>query len=107
MPKYLFQASYTAAGLQGLIKDTASGRKAAVQKAVKSLGGKLETMYYSFGKDDVVLIADLPSNAAAATVALAAGSSGLVRIRTTPLLAMEEADEAIGMKTKYRAPGSE
>jgi uncharacterized protein with GYD domain len=107
MPKYLVQASYTAQGLQGLIKDAASGRKAAIQKAVKSLGGKLETMYYAFGKDDVILIADVPGNTAAAALALAAGSSGLVRIRTTPLLTIEEADEAIALKSKYRAPGTE
>jgi len=107
MPKYLFQASYTAEGLQGLMKDTASGRKAAVQKAVKSLGGKLECMYYAFGKDDVILIADLPSNSAAATIGLVAGAAGLVHIRTTPLLTIEETDKAIATKSKYRAPGAE
>lgn len=107
MPKYLIQASYTAEGLRGVIKDTASGRKAAVQKAAKSLGGKVESLYFTFGKDDVIVIVDLPGNTAAATISLAAGSSGLVRIRTTPLLTVEEIDEAIGMKSKYRAPGSE
>jgi hypothetical protein len=35
MPKYMIQASYTSAGLQGLAKDKASGRKAAVQAAMK------------------------------------------------------------------------
>ncbi|HEV2202773.1 MAG TPA: GYD domain-containing protein [Bryobacteraceae bacterium] len=107
MPKYLIQASYTAEGLQGVIKDTASGRKAAVQKAAKSLGGKVESLYFTFGKDDVVVIVDLPGNTAAATISLAAGSSGLVHLRTTPLLTVEEVDEAIGMKSKYRAPGTE
>jgi uncharacterized protein with GYD domain len=107
MPKYLIQGSYTAAGLQGVIKDTASGRKAAVQKAAKSLGGKVESFYFSFGKDDVIVVVDLPGNTAAATISLAAGASGLVRIRTTPLLTVEEVDEAVAMKSKYRAPGSE
>lgn len=32
MPKYLIQATYTADGLKGLVKDTASGRKAAITK---------------------------------------------------------------------------
>lgn len=107
MPKYLFEASYTSEGLQGVIKDTASGRKAAVQKACKSLGGKLEAFYFSFGDNDVVLIADLPDNASAAAVSLAAGASGLVHLRTTPLLTTEEADKAIKIKSKYRAPGTE
>lgn len=38
MPKYLFEASYTAEGIKGLEKDKASGRKAALSKAVESLG---------------------------------------------------------------------
>ena len=105
MPKYLIQAGYTAEGLRGLIKDTASGRKAAVQKAVKGMGGKLEALYLSFGKDDVIGIADLPDNIAAAALSLAIGATGLVRIRTTPLLTVEEADKAIKHKAKYRAPG--
>ncbi len=106
MPKYLFQASYTVDGLKGLKKDGASGRKEAVQKYVKSLGGKLETMYYCFGKDDVILVCDLPNNIAAASVAATTGGTGMVRIRTTPLLTIEEADKALGTKGKYQAPGS-
>jgi hypothetical protein len=31
MPKYLFQAAYTAEGIKGLEKDKAAGRKAAIQ----------------------------------------------------------------------------
>jgi len=34
MPKYLFKATYTAEGIKGLEKDKASGRKAALSKAV-------------------------------------------------------------------------
>ena len=34
MPKYLFQATYTSEGIKGLEKDKASGRKAALSKAV-------------------------------------------------------------------------
>lgn len=106
MPKYLIQGSYTAEGLQGLKKDTASGRRAVVQAAVKALGGKVESFHFSFGKDDVVLIVDLPDNAAAMTIAAAASGSGAVRLHTTPLLTVEEADKALAAETKYRAPGA-
>jgi len=106
MPKFLCTAGYTAEGLQGVVKDTASGRKAAVQKAVRGLGGKLEAFYFSFGDDDVVLIVDLPDNTAAAAMSLAVGSSGLVQLRTTPLLTVEEVDKAIKAKSTYRAPGA-
>jgi uncharacterized protein with GYD domain len=105
MPKYLIQASYTAEGLQGLMKDTASGRKAAVQAAVKAVGGKVEALYYAFGADDAVIIADLPDNVTAAAVGLTTSASGAVRTRTTPLLTVEEVDQALKVQTKYRAPG--
>ena len=44
MPKFLVEANYTAEGFKGLVKDKASGRKAALTQAVKKLGGKLEAM---------------------------------------------------------------
>ena len=106
MPKYMLQASYTAEGVRGLMKDTASGRRAAVKASLKGAGGKLESMYYSFGKDDAVVIMDLPDNVAAASMSAAVGASGMVRVRTTPLLTVEEMDKALAKKSKYRAPGS-
>lgn len=106
MPKFMLQVSYTAEGVRGLIKDTASGRRAAVKAGVKSVGGKLESMYYCFGEDDAVVILDLPDNVAAASVVTAVGASGLVRARTTPLLTVEEMDKALAKKVGYKVPGS-
>jgi uncharacterized protein with GYD domain len=105
MPKYLIQGSYTADGFKGLIKEKASGRKAAVQAAMKSLKGKLESMYYALGSDDVILIVEAADNATIAALAVAAGSQGLVNVRTTPLLTIAEADQALELIPKYRAPG--
>lgn len=107
MPKFLCEAAYSAEGLNGLVTDTAAGRKAAVQKAVRALGGKLESFHFAFGDNDVVLILDLPDNVAAAALALAVGTTGLVQVRTTVLVTVEEMDKAIKIKTKYRAPGTE
>lgn len=107
MPKYLMQASYTPEGLKGLARDTAAGRKAAVQAALKSMKGKLECFYYSFGADDVILVVDVPDNASAAAIALKTAATGLVKIRTTPLLTPDEVDQALAMPAKYRAPGAE
>jgi uncharacterized protein with GYD domain len=106
MPKYLIQASYNAEGLKGLQKDGASGRRAAVTKAVKALNGKLESFYYALGEDDVVVIVDLPDNASVAALALSASGSGTVRTRTTALLTVEETDEALKKASAYRAPGA-
>jgi uncharacterized protein with GYD domain len=106
MPKYLVQASYTPEGIKGLVRDSASGRRADVQTAVTAVGGKLEAFYYAFGSDDVIMIFDLPSNIAAAAVGLAGAGTGAARVRTTPLLTVEEVDQALEIETTYRAPGS-
>lgn len=105
MPKYLIQACYTAEGIRGLVKDSAAGRRADVQAAVKALGGKVEVFYYAFGADDVISILDLPDNVTAAVVGLTTSASGTVRVRTTPLLTIEEVDKALDVQMKYRAPG--
>jgi uncharacterized protein with GYD domain len=106
MPKYLFQAKYTTEGIQGLVRDSASGRRADVQAAVKALGGNVEAFYYAFGDDDVVTILDLPDNIKAVALGLTTTGSGAVRVRTTPLLTVEDVDEALEIKTQYRAPGA-
>ena len=105
MAKYLVQASYTADGLKGLLKDKASGRKAAIMKTLTTLGGKLESIYYTFGDYDVILVIDLPDNAAAVALSAGVSATGSVRVKTTPLLTVEETDQALQKTLEYRPPG--
>ena len=105
MPKYLIQGRYSTEGIQGLVSDSASGRRADVQAAVKAIGGSLEVFYFAFGEDDVVAIVDLPDSIMAAALGLTISASGAVQARTTPLLTVEDVDKALEIKTKYRAPG--
>ena len=105
MPKYLIQGNYTTEGVKGLLKDKGSGRRAAVEAAAKSVGGTIECCYFTFGSDDVVIIAYLPDNATAASLALTVSATGAVNTRTTPLLTVEDVDRAVGIKMKYKAPG--
>jgi len=44
MPKYLLQASYSAEGSKGLLKDGGAKRVKAARTLIESLGGKLETI---------------------------------------------------------------
>jgi uncharacterized protein with GYD domain len=106
MPKFLVEATYTAEGYRGLSKDKASGRKAAITKAVKKLGGKLDAMYFCLGENDVILIVDMPDHIGAAALGSAACASGMTRTKTTILLTVGEADEALSKRVAYRAPGA-
>jgi uncharacterized protein with GYD domain len=99
------EASHTAEGIQGLIKDKASGRKAAVVQALADLGGKLEAIYFTLGERDVLVLCECPDNASAASLGLAASASGLVRTKITPLLTVEELDQTIAKSVNYRPPG--
>ncbi len=51
MPKYLFTASYTAEGIQGLLKDGGSKRREVAGKLIESLGGTIEAMYFCASGD--------------------------------------------------------
>lgn len=60
MAKYMMKASYTAEGTKGLTKDGGSARRAAVQKMIEGLGGRLECFYYTFGESDAFAIVRCP-----------------------------------------------
>lgn len=105
MAKFLIDASYTAEGVRGLMKDGAVARRKAVEEAVKPLKCKVEAMYFAFGKHDVVLIFDCPDNITATAIALAVNASGMVETRTTVLMTTEEVDQAIRKAPQYKMPG--
>ena len=105
MAKYLFEANYTPEGAKGIIKEGGSARRAAIEKAVTALGGRLEAFYFAFGGVDAYVIVDLPDNATAAAMALAVGQSGLASTKTVVLLTGEEVDAATKKSVTYRGPG--
>lgn len=105
MPKYLYQASYTAEGTKGLLKEGGSKRRAMVEEMTKAAGGKIEAFYFAFGDSDVYLIVDAPDQATAAALSLAVNASGAVTLKTTVLLTPEEVDQAAKKTVKYRSPG--
>jgi len=105
MSKFLIEASYTAEGLKGLQKDKASGRLEALTKAVQSLSGKVDSMHFALGDDDVIAIVDFADIQAAAALSAAVALTGLVRMRTTSLLTVVEMDQALARNAAYRGPG--
>ena len=105
MPKYMTRVSFTREGVKGLQQESATRRKEAVAKLVGSAGGKLEAFYFAFGPDDGIAIYDLPDNVTAASLSIASNATGHVHLNITPLMTVEEMDQAIAKSAKYHIPG--
>jgi uncharacterized protein with GYD domain len=105
MAKYLIEASYTAEGLKGVLKEGGTGRRDAVSAALKSMGGRVESMYYAFGATDVYVIVEAPDNVTVAALAMGIAATGTVALKTTVLLTVEEIDQAAKKTLSYRAAG--
>ena len=106
MAKYLVRVSYTLDGVRGVLKEGGSARRAVATKAIEGVGGSVDAFYFAFGADDVIVIADMPSQAAAASLGLTVTGAGGARTSMTPLITPEEVDEAITLHPDYRAPGA-
>jgi uncharacterized protein with GYD domain len=105
MPKYLFQASYTVQGEEGVRSKGGTDRRDAVADTMRSVGGELECLYFEFGDRDAFAIVDLPDNEAAAAVSLIENAAGGATVKTTVLLTPEQVDEAADRAVSYRPPG--
>ena len=106
MSKFLFRASYTQAGIQGVIKDGGTGRKAAIDALAASVGGSIESCYWALGDDDIFIVAELPDAIAAAAIGATVGATGAASVRTTVLLTAEDVDAMVAKHPSYRAPGA-
>jgi uncharacterized protein with GYD domain len=106
MAKYLVKASYTPDGIRGLMKEGGTARRAALQKVVEGVGGRIDAFYFAYGDADVYVISDLPDANTAMALSLAVNASGAVRLSTIPLITPEEMDAACKKSVAYRAPGA-
>ena len=105
MVKFLCMGSYTADGAKALANEGGSQRKAAVEKMVGGLGGKVEAFYFAFGDSDIYVIVDVPDTTSGAALTLAVNASGMVKISSVMLMTPEEIDAACKKTVSYRAPG--
>ncbi len=91
MPAYLFQGSYSAETWARLIQRP-EDREASLRAAAEQHGGRLLGLWFTFGADDVVVLAELPDAITAGAIAMAMAASGAFRnLRTTPLITSQEA----------------
>lgn len=106
MPKYLLHVNYVGEGFKGLLKEGGTKRRAAADQLVASTGGSIETMYYALGETDCFVIIDMPDQASVVAASLALNASGAVTSRVTPLMTVEDMDEAGRKSPTYHPPGS-
>lgn len=105
MGKYLIVGTYTSEGAKGLLREGGTGRRAAAEAAIASMGGSVESFHFALGSDEWYVIVDLPDNVAAAAVALAGTASGALRSRAIPLVTPEEMDVVAERTVDFRPPG--
>jgi uncharacterized protein with GYD domain len=103
MPFYMFQGRYTAEALKAMVK-TPQDREKAARALIKSVGGKLHSMYFCMGNEDFVAILEGPDDKTAAAASFAIGASGAFSGgATTKLMTTKEAMEAMKMAQKAAA----
>ena len=91
----LFEAAYTPEAWSAMVKNP-QDRAAAVEPAIRKLGGTMERFWLSFGEYDIVGIVQMPDTVAAAAFSLAVSAGGACKnVKTTPLLTVEEGVEAM------------
>ena len=95
MPHYLQQVAYSTDGWEALVEKP-QDRVEAVRPAIEKLGGKITSAWFAFGDYDVVLIIEMPTNVDASAIAMAfAAGGGCKSVKTTPLISVTEAVEAM------------
>ena len=86
MPIYMSLVNDTESGLRGIKKSLE--RLAATCKEAEELSGKVDMVYLTMGNRDLIIIADLPDDATAATFAFRLEPKG--NTRTTTMNAFRE-----------------
>ena len=106
MTHYLLQFDYTADAWAALIRKPAD-RSAAMQALAEANGGRLVGLFFCFTEYDGVVLFEVPTHAAASTIAVTAMAQGHIRRYTmTPLLTATEGVEVMRKSgtISYSAP---
>ena len=108
MPRYLTLFKYSTEGTKGFLKEKAAAREAALRKGFESVGGKLESVYWTYsGEYNGMIIGEIPDAATSAAFLTMVESTGVVSaFKTIELLTASEIDRAFAKSMTYRPPGS-
>jgi uncharacterized protein with GYD domain len=109
MPLFITYASYSNAGIKGIV-DKPADRTEAIKAMVDKTGGKLLAAYMTTGPHDVVIITEQPDGSDAVAIGMAAAASGAVaKIETVRAWTLGEfkgiAEKASRIAQVYVPPG--
>jgi uncharacterized protein with GYD domain len=93
MGKYVLLLRWTDQGIKN-VKDTIK-RAESFKAYLEKKGGKLDDIFYTFGKYDAIITAELPSDESAMSVSLSTGALGNVRITTLKAFSLDETKKII------------
>jgi uncharacterized protein with GYD domain len=110
MPTFITYASYSHAGIKGIV-DKPVDRTEPIRTLVEKAGGKLVAAYMTTGINDVVLVTEMPDGSDAVAVGMAASASGavskIVTVRAWPLGEFKGiAEKAARFAKAYTPPGA-
>ena len=88
MAKFISLIKYTAKGIEN-VKESAN-RYDAFKQLCESMGAKVEGLYLTMGRYDIVVILDAPNPETVAKIILTTGSGGAVSTETLQAFSEEE-----------------
>ena len=96
MPRFLTLLQYSAEGSKVLLKEKVVAREALARKAIESVGGKVELVYFTAsGEYHLATIAEYPDSAtAAALVAMMVSTGAVSKFNIMELIKASEIDRA-------------
>ena len=106
MARYLLRAKYTKIGVEGLLGEGGTSRRAALRETIEGMGGTLHDLFYAFGDWDLFIITELPDDETATAVSLNISAAGALKVTLTVILTPETIDGAVKKSVPYRAPGA-
>jgi len=108
MALFMTQFTYTSEAWATLSKNPVD-RTEAINALAQKLGGRVINLYYCFGEYDGLVIFEAPDDTAAATLAVASGIPGhLKMVKTTKLFTPQETIEVMRKvgSVSFQAPST-
>ena len=93
MPKYVVLCNWTDKGIAEA-SDTVQ-RAERVRTFIETLGGSMDTILWTLGEYDIIVVLDLPDDVSVAIAAAKASSTGHLRTKTTRAFTAEEVGAVI------------